>query len=57
MLREVEIRNSSPPLSKTYLPQIISSTLHTASPTTSRHSSGGGGGGGGGGEIGPFVEQ
>ena len=41
MLREVEIRNSSPPLSKPHPPQNscpTCPTLSTASPTTSRHS-------------------
>ena len=40
MLREVEIRNSSPPLSKPHPPQNSGPTLSSASPTTSRHSSG-----------------
>ena len=40
MLRVVEIRNSSPPLSKPHPPQNSGPFLPIASPTTSRHFSG-----------------
>ena len=40
MLREVEIKNSSPPLSKPHPPQNSGPTLSTASRTMSRHSNG-----------------
>ena len=48
MLREVEIKNGSPPLSKPHLPQNSGPNLSTSSPTTSRHSSGR--------KVGPFCE-
>ena len=47
MLRKVEIKNSSPPLSKPHPPQNSGPTFSTASHTTSRHSSGR--------KVGPFC--
>ena len=47
MLREVEIKNTSPPLSKPHPPQNSGPTLSTASRTMSRHSSGR--------KVGPFC--
>ena len=47
MLREVGIRNSSPPQNKPHPPQNSGPTLSTASPTTPRHSSGR--------KVGPFC--